>query len=89
VLLVLPFEAVHERLQRLLAQITHTDEKEPTGVAVVPTRCPVGHGLGLSGFDEFATVRTVTLPAAAVFPVIDRWLPGATSRTMSINHTYC
>jgi hypothetical protein len=42
-----------------------------------------------SGFDEFPTVRTVALPDAVVFPVIDRWLPGATSRTMSINHTYC
>jgi hypothetical protein len=83
------FEVGHERLQPLLDQITHTDEKEPTSVATVPIHCPVGHGLVLSGDDEFTTVRTVALPDAVVFPVIDRWLPGATPRTMSINHTYC
>jgi hypothetical protein len=58
-------------------------------VAVAPTRRSVAHGLVLSGDDEFATVRTVALPDPVVFSVIDRWLPGATPRTMSINHTYC
>jgi hypothetical protein len=38
VLRVLPVEAAPERRQPLLALISHTDEKEPIGVAVVPTR---------------------------------------------------